>query len=272
MSELKSTTSGMIAFGMVNVPVRFYPAISEKGVSFKNRHKGCSNPVQAPRKCPDCEAVGLGADELEKCYSVGKQLVVLTDDELANLPHIDTSAITIEEMVLDDETPYTAVEKSYYLGPDDRQKVGHKAFVLLREALRQSGKTAMCKLARSNKEQEARITVVGDVLQIDYLYWSDECNDWRDVPVPAIEVSEQALAMAKMLVDALPESEGEPRVDGFKAAVEEVVNAKLSGNVVEMPVRAAAPAQTEDLLAMLQASVASMAPAAKGRAKKEKVA
>jgi len=266
MSELKSTTSGMIEFGMVSVPVRFYAAVSEKSVSFKNRHKGCSSPVQAPRYCPDCDTYGIAQDAMEKCFEVSKTLVALSDEELANLPRINSKAITIEGFTGHDETPYVAVEKSYYLGPDDRLDVGHKAFALLRAALRVTGKTAVAKLARSNKEQIATITAVGDVLQIDYLYWSEEMNDHRNVPMPQIEVSDAEVAMAVNLIEAMPDGDEilNERVDGFKAAVVEVVNAKLEGKVLEMPAKPAAPAKTDDLAAMLQASVAAL--------KKEKVA
>ena len=258
MATPRSTASGMITFGMVSVPIRLYPAVSDQSYSFTNVHVTCGSQVKMPKQCPVCN-VQVEVSDLTKAVKVGADLVHFTEDDVANLPLRSSKAIEIEGFIEEEGLPLLRLEKTYYVGPDDRNKTGQKGYQLLHAALLETGKLAVARMARSGKESLVVLRPLGQVLALSYLSWSAEVNDHAGVEetVEAATLSDAEMNMAKLLVDSMPDASGLLALaqDGYKAAVEAVVEAKLSGgNVVQMPVAKQAD-EGSDLMATLMASI-----------------
>lgn len=272
MAEARSSSSGMITFGMVSVPVRLYPMISDKSVRFNNLHAVCGGRTKSPTHCPAC-AVDVETSELVKGISIGGQVVQLTPEDLESLPLTSSKAIEITGFVDEDDVPFYRFDHSYFLGPDDRQKVGQRAFQLLHPALVEAGKCGIARMARSGKESLVIIRPAGRVLALSHLHWQAEVNDVAAVEetLDKTELSETERQMAVTLVGAMPDA-GDDLVsaeDGYRAAVDALVETKLQGGTIQ-PIAAPAPPML-DLVAALKASLEAanakreLAPKAKAR-------
>ena len=257
----RATWSGSVTFGMVSFPVRLYGAARDKDLRFNQVHKACGQRVNAPTVCRTCN-VEVTRDELVKGYAVSKdQLVLLEENDFEALPLASVQAVEVIAAVDEAELPFVMADKTYWVGPDDRARVGHKAFVLFRDALARKGQVAVGRIAmRAGKENLCVVRPYGKALALTLLHWGDELVDSGAVEesVAEVAVSEAEAALADKLLDSL---RSEPDVlfeqrDAYREALETLIEAKLSG---QEPVRlpAVKPAESVDLLAALEASLAA---------------
>jgi DNA end-binding protein Ku len=195
------------------------------------------------------------------------ETVVLTDDDFKDLPLTTNRAIDVLQFVPLEELDPIFFEKSYYLEPD---KAGVKPYVLLRDALEQSGKVAVVKVALRNRESLAALRVRDGVFVLETMLWPDEVRSpdfgFLDEDV---EVRPQELAMAGSLIDTLTgEFDPSQYKDEYREALQSVIEAKVEGREVVQPTETQPTSGTVvDLMAALRASVeaakqGSAAPAA----------
>src|SRR6476660_8789544 len=179
----RSIWTGAISFGLVNVPVKLYSAVSKKTVRFHQLHETDGVRIQQKRVCPaDGEEVPF--DQIVKGYEITPdQYVVVTPEELEAIEPRKTKTIDIEDFVdLEDIDPIF-YDHPYYLLPD---KGAGKAYGLLLEAMRESGKVAIARVVLRSKEQLVAIRpAAGDVLTMETMIFHDEvvpADDLDDVP------------------------------------------------------------------------------------------
>src|SRR4051812_17630500 len=252
---MRSIWKGAISFGLVTIPVKLYSATEEKNVSFHQVHRDDGGRIRYKRVCAiDGEEVTYG--DIAKGYELPSgDTVVLTDEDFEGLPLRTSRAIDVLQFVpLEDVDPiYFA--KSYYLEPD---KSGVKPYVLLRDALEQSGKVAVVKVALRQREQLATLRVRDGVFVLETMLWPDEVRapDFGFLDED-VDVRPQELAMAGSLIETLSgEFDPSQYKDSYREALQEVIEAKIAGHEVKQPEQAQPTAGTVvDLMAALRASV-----------------
>src|SRR5579859_969371 len=187
-------------------------------------------------------------------------MVVLTDDDLSDLPLVTAHRIEVLHFAPSNQVEPILANKFYYLEPDP---TGARAYVLFRDALMQSGKVAVAKVALRQREALAALRVREGVLTLETLLWPDEVRRPEFAFLDEdIEVRSQELKMAASLIDTMTEDfEPDQYHDAYREALEAVVRAKIEGNDVVRPAGLPAPApagEVADLTATLRASVAAL--------------
>jgi DNA end-binding protein Ku len=246
---------GAISFGMVAIPVRLYLATESKSVSFRLLCPNDRTPVRNKRWCP-VEDHEIGWSDALRGYEVGKdEYVVITDEDLDELPLTTTHTIDIMEFCPDSEIEAGVYLKSaYYLEPE---AVGAKPYALLRQALEKTGTVAIGKIALRDREHLCRLALHERGLLLNTLHWPDEIRSAADLAIPdeSPDVKKGELDMAVMLIENLSAHFDPARHhDAYREALIQVVEAKLNNQPLERPA-AAEPAKVTDLMAALKASV-----------------
>src|SRR4051794_32763768 len=204
----RSIASATISFGLVSVPVNLYSSSESKtNVSFNMLHKKCNSRLKQQYTCPkDNELVTR--DDMVKGYEFAKdQYVVFTAEELKALEEKATQMIDIVEFVPLAKVDREYVEKVYFLGPD---KGGERAYRLLCEALRETGRAALGQYSARGQQYLVLLRPLNGVLAMEQLHYADEVRSTNEVPVPAGDVKPAELALAKQLIEQTANEEFEP--------------------------------------------------------------
>ncbi len=258
---MRSIWKGAISFGLVTIQVKLYSATEERDVSFHQVHREDGGRIKYKRVCTiDGEEVSYG--DIAKGYDLGGgEMVILTDEDLAGLPLTTSRTIDVLQFVPLEQVDPIYFAKSYYLEPD---RTGAKPYALLRDALEESGRVALVKIALRQREQLATLRVRDGVFVLETMLWPDEVRtaDFGFLD-EEISVRPQELAMAGSLIETLAgDFDPTQYKDGYREALQAVIDAKIAGREVVSP---SEPEETGgavlDLMAALRASV----DAAKGR-------
>jgi DNA end-binding protein Ku len=181
------------------------------------------------------------------------EMVILTDEDFADLPLSSSRRIDVLQFVEQDEVDPIYFAKSYYLEPDAQ---GAKPYVLLRDALENSGQVAIVKVALRQRESLATLRVREGVFVLETMLWPDEVRT-PDFPFleEDIEIRKQELSMATSLIESM-EGEFDPTEykDAYREALQAVIDAKVEGREVTRP-EEAEEEPAADLLSALRASV-----------------
>jgi DNA end-binding protein Ku len=251
----RSIWSGAISFGLVNVPVKLYSAVSKKTVRFHQLHDKDGVRIQQKRVCPaDDEEVPY--EHIVKGYEVSPdQYVVVTPDELDALEPQKTRTIDIEDFVDLDEIDPLYYDHPYYLLPD---KSAAKPYRLLHQAMVEANRVAVARVVIRSKEQLVAIRPMDGVLAMSTMNFADEIvpTDAFDEPTAEdAETTKREVDMARQLIDSLA-TDWEPGKyhDTYRERVLELIEKKAQGEeIVLQP--AEEPKEVPDLMAALEASV-----------------
>jgi DNA end-binding protein Ku len=254
----RSIWTGAISFGLVNVPVKLYSAVSKKTVRFHQLHEADGVRIQQKRFCPaDGEEVPY--DEIVKGYEISPdRYVVITPDELEALEPRKTKTIDIEDFVSLEEIDPLYYDHPYYLLPGQGAQ---KPYKLLVEAMRQANKVAIARVVIRSKEQLVAIRPVGGVLAMASMNFADEVVDpdsFDEAPGDDIETRKREVEMAQQLIESLT-SEFDPSKyhDTYRERVLEMIEAKAEGQEIAVQPAEEEAAPVPDLMAALEASLAA---------------
>ncbi|MBB6730762.1 Ku protein [Cohnella zeiphila] len=254
---------GAISFGLVHVPVKMFTATEDKDVHLRYIHKVCGTPISYVRSCPHCDKA-VEWDEITKGYEFEKGRFVLFDEEELQAIKPETQrTIQILDFVALEEIDPLYFQKTYYLSPD---QAGGGAYNLLLEAMRQSGKIGIAKVAIRSKSSLAAIRVLDNCICMETMFYPDEIRSLEGVPnLPKeIKVEERELGMAKLLIDQLTSPfDPEKYTDDYRVALLEAIERKVAGESTDL-VAAPTAERTNviDLMAALQASLEAVKPGA----------
>jgi DNA end-binding protein Ku len=256
----RSIWSGAISFGLVNVPVKLYSAVSKKTVRFNQLNASTGNRIQQKRVDPET-GDEVAYDDIVKGYELTKdRYVVLTPEELDALDPERTRTIDIEDFVALDEIDPVYYDHPYWLVPD---KGAAKAYGLLMEAMRDAGKVAIARVVLRSKEQLVAIRPADRGLMMETMLFADEVvppDEIEDLPEEKeLKVTDRELKMARQLIDSLT-SEFEPDKyhDEYREKVLELIERKAQGEEIAVQPEAPKPARVPDLMAALEASLAAV--------------
>ncbi|GAB3868977.1 Ku protein [Dactylosporangium cerinum] len=262
---MRAIWKGAVSFGLVSIAVRLYSATEEKDIRFHQVHRDDGGRIKYKRVCSiDGEEVSY--DDIAKGYDLGGgEMVVLTDDDFADLPLTTSRAIEVLEFVPAEQVDPILYNKAYYLEPD---KTAAKPYALLRDALTNTERVAIVKVALRQREQLATLRVREDVLVLNTMLWPDEIRAAKfDILDEDVSARPAELAMAGSLIESMA-ADFDPATytDNYREALQEVIDAKVAGREVVQPEETEeAPAAAVDLMAALRASV-ERAKAARGEA------
>jgi DNA end-binding protein Ku len=254
----RSIWSGAISFGLVNVPVKLYSAVSRKTVRFHQLHDADHVRIQQKRICPaDGEEVPY--ENIVKGYEISPDTyVVVEPEELEALDPKKTRAIEIQEFVDLDEIDPIYFDHPYYLAPGTGAS---KAYRLLLSAMHETNKVAIARVVIRQKENLVAIRATGDVLTMATMVFHDEVvspDAIDEVPEDGdAEVSAREVEMAQQLIESLTaDFEPEKYHDEYRERVLELIEAKASGEEIAIQPQEE-PAKVPDLMAALEQSLAA---------------
>ena len=256
----RSIWSGALSFGLVNVPVKLYSAVSRKTVRFHQLNEETGNRI-AQKRVDAQTGEEVAYESIVKGYELGRdRYVVVRPDELDALDPARTRTIDIEDFVDLDQIDPVYYDHPYYLVPD---KGAAKPYGLLLEAMRRSGKVAIARVVLRSKEQLVAIRPSGDVLLMETMIFHDEVvptDALDDLPAQGdLTASDREVAMAEQLIESLT-SDFEPGKyhDEYREKVLNLIERKAEGEEIAVPAEAPAPAAVPDLMAALEASLAAV--------------
>lgn len=264
---MRAIWKGAVSFGLVSVPVKLYAATESHDVSFRQVHAKDGGRIKYQRVCSlDGEEVPYS--DIAKGYETEDgEMVILSDDDMAELPATSSREIAVEKFVPSDQIDPMLFEKSYYLEPE---KSGAKPYALLRQALKDADRMAVVTVALRQRTSVAvlrvRQTDTGDVIVLQTMMWPDEVRV-PDFDVEVGDVKDAEVKMAHMLVETLAgDFDASEFEDDYAGAVEALVKAKIEGGEVKRTETSTKTSgEVVDLLAALQKSVAA-AKTARGEA------
>ncbi|HEX9031275.1 MAG TPA: Ku protein [Streptosporangiaceae bacterium] len=231
---MRSMWKGGISFGLVMIPVRLYAATEQKDISFRQVHRADGGRIRFRRFCSIC-GEEVPYEDVVKGYELATgEMVILDDDDLADLPLPSTKAIEVLHFAPAGQLDPILFNRSYYVEPES---AGARAYVLLRDALEQSGRVAIAQVALRQRESLATLRSRDGVLVLETLLWPDEV---RPAAFPFldqdIEVRPQELTMAASLIDSMTaDFDPDAHHDGYREALIELVDAKVAGRELAQP-------------------------------------
>jgi DNA end-binding protein Ku len=254
----RSIGTATISFGLVSVPVNLYSsAESKSSVSFNMLHKKCGSRLKQQYTCPKDNEV-VARDETVKGYEMSKdQYVILTTEELKALEEKATSIIDIIEFVPLAQVDREYLEKVYYLGPD---KGGDRAYRLLAEALRETGRAALGQYAARGQQHLILLRPLKGVLVMEQLHYADEVRSTAEVTVPQGDIKPLELKLAIQLIEQAANEAFEPSKykDTVRERVMEMIQRKIEGQDITSDVVADGGTKILDLMEALKASLAGV--------------
>jgi DNA end-binding protein Ku len=254
--------SGSISFGLLNVPVKLYSAVSKNTVRFRELREKDGSRVKHKRVAEE-DGKEVSYDDIVKGYEFAPdQYVTLTKEELQDLSPKKTRAIEIQDFVDLDEIDPIYFEQPYYLGPD----VGaEKAYALLVKAMGDARKVAVARFVLRNKEHLAAIRPMEDVLTMATMRFHDEVTRPEDLgddifaEKPA-KPDKRELEMAKQLIGSLS-GEFDPKQyrDEYREELLTLIERKAEGKALVAPAaEEPKPTKAPDLMAALEESLAAV--------------
>jgi DNA end-binding protein Ku len=251
---VRSIWKGAISFGLVSIPVKLYSATEEKNVALHQVHSSDGGRIRFQRRCSiDGEEVEYSA--VAKGFETPEgETVILTDADLAQLPLSTSRAIEVLQFVPLEQVDPIYFSKSYFVVPDP---AGVRPYALLRQAMSESGRVAIVKVALRQREALATLRARDNMFLLETMLWPDEVRspDFGIVDEDA-QIRPQELRMASSLIDSLSgDFEPQEYTDHYREALEAVINAKLEGREVVQPAEPRATGAVVDLMDALKASV-----------------
>jgi DNA end-binding protein Ku len=231
---MRSMWKGAVSFGLVMIPVKLYAATEQKDIAFRQVHREDGGRIRFRRFC-SIEDIEVPYEDIAKGYELpGGEVVVLTEEDMADLPLPTTRNIEVLQFCPAEQVDPIMFNRSYYSEPET---AGARAYCLLRDAMEESGKVAIAKVALRQRESLAVLRVREGVMVLETLLWPDEV---REAEFPFldddIDVRPQELRMASSLIESMTvDFDPDEYHDNYREALQEVVAAKVEGREILQP-------------------------------------
>ncbi len=252
--------SGTISFGLVSIPVKLFSSnVPSAGIRFNMLHGKCGSRLKQKYFCVRDEEE-VPRSDMVKGYEFAKdQYVTFTDDEIKALSEESTKAIEITEFVPAEKVDPLYFDTAYYLGAD---KGGDRAYALLGEAMRKTGRSALAKYAARGKQYLVLLRVVDGGIVMQQLRYPDELRSMEELDLATVDIKDAELKLAVQFIEQIASDEFKPEQysDDVKVRMQEAIQKKVEGEEVVMGPTEAPKAQIIDLMEALKASLEETAP------------
>jgi DNA end-binding protein Ku len=242
---------------LVNIPIALYPATRREELKFRLLREKDLSPVNYKRVA-EKDGKEVPWDQIVKGYEYEKgKYIVLKDEDFQRVDLEATQTVDIKDFVDLEEIDPMYFYKPYYLEP---QKGGDKAYVLLRDALKDNKKVGIAKVVIKTRQYLAGVKPEQDALVLELMHFADELADASKLHVPhKLEAGKREMHMAKSLIDSMSAKwDPEKYHDDYREALMEVIEEKVESGgkeIEEKPKTKKAPTKVIDLVAVLQQSL-----------------
>src|SRR5919205_1244652 len=260
---MRTVWNGSISFGLVNIPVGMAlatkPAARQSDVSFRMLHRECGTPIKNKRWCPQHDRE-VSNEEIVKGWEVAKgQFVIVEEADLEALATGDDSrTIELTRFVEASEVDPIFFDRTYFLAPADAP-AQRRAYVLLREAMKETGMAAVGRFVRQGAEHFCLIRPKGDALALETLFLAEDVRSEEEIEdaVQEIDVKDAELELARQVIASLVgDFDPEELTSTYRRDLRALLEAKLSGAEIAAPEPVEPTAPVVDLMEALRASVA----------------
>jgi len=251
---MRAIWSGSIGFGLVNIPVKLFSATQDSTLDLDMLDKrGHANIRYARINSSTGKEVAW--ENIVKGYKYNGDYVVLTDEDFEKASPKKSKMIDINEFAKEEDIDTTYYDTPYYLEPS---KGGEKAYVLLREALKQSGKVAVGQYVMRTKENLCLLKPQGDVILLLKIRFTEEIRDYTDLNIPKdLSVKPAELKMAQTLINQLTPKKFsmDKYKDTYDDELMKIITAKSKGKKITQPKFKIVQSKGKDLMSQLKASL-----------------
>lgn len=249
---MKAIWTGAIGFGLVNIPVKLFSAIEESELSLDMLDKKDLSNIRYQRINERTGKV-VPYENIVKGYKTGGKYVVLGDDDFQKAMPEKTKVVEISSFASEKEIDSMLYEKPYFLEPD---KSGVRAYALLLESLRKSGRVGLGSFVLRNKESLCLLKPSGNVLILQKIRFAEELRKPGDLNVPREAPKPAELKMALTLIDQLTKPFDIAQYkDTYTGKLMKVIEAKAKGKKLAVPEMKIVHSAAEDLMEQLKASL-----------------
>lgn len=253
---MRAIWKGSISFGLVNIPIALFPATRSEELKFRLLRSKDLSPVNYKRVA-EVDGKEVTWDEIVKGYEYEKgKFVVLKDDDFRRVDIEATQSVDIQNFVELSEVNPVFFHKPYYMEP---QKGGDRAYVLLRDALRATGKIGIARVVIKTRQHLAAVKPQGEGLMLELMHFASELRDVSDFELPsAAKVGKKELDMAMTLIGSMSEKwDPDAYKDNYREALEHLIEQKIAHGEKGLPKahRQPKPTNVIDLVAVLERSL-----------------
>jgi DNA end-binding protein Ku len=245
---------GIISFGLVNIPVRMFPAVRAKNIRFHLLTKDGSCRVRQKLYCPETGKEYDFKDTARGFEVAPDQYVIMDEKEMSKLLPDSGRSIEIEDFVSLEEIDPLRYDRPYYLAPSEG---GGKPYRLLVEAMQKSDKVGIARFVMHSKQHLAAVRVIQGGLALSTMHWNDEVLSLTDVTaVPDEKIDPRQLKLANDLIEALTKPfDPERYKDTYREELTELIARKAEGERIPLPSEPQKGAQVIDLMEALKRSL-----------------
>ncbi len=255
---MRAIWKGSISFGLVNIPVALYSATRPANeIKFRLLRDSDQSAVKYKRVA-EADAKEVPWDHIVKGFEYEKDsFVILTDKDFERVNIKSNQTVDIKEFVALEEIDPMFFDQPYFLAPE---KGGDKAYVLLREALKRSGKVGVAKVTIKTREHLAAVKPLDDALVLELMHFAEELADTKELNLPKkVEAGKKELAMAESLIEGMSgDWEPEKYKDEYREGLMKVIQEKIKSGGKELPEsrpKSAKATNVVDLVSILQQSL-----------------
>jgi DNA end-binding protein Ku len=253
---MRALWTGTISFGLVTIPVSLYPATRHEELKFRLLRKSDQSPVNY-RRVAEADGEEVPWDQIVKGYEYEKgQFVLIKDEDFARVDVEAAHSVNIMNFVSLDEVDPLLFYKPYYL---EAGKGGDKAYVLLRDALVESGKIAISTVVIRTRQHLAAVKPQKKVLMLELMHFPEELLDSSEFKEPVEKpVGKAEMQMAKQLIQSMTSNwKPEEYTDEYHLALEKMIEQKIEhgGEEPRASAKKKKPTNVVDLVSVLQQSI-----------------
>lgn len=260
---MRTTWNGSLSFGLVSIPVGLAPATKpaarQSDVSFRLLHRECGTPITQKRWCPKHDRE-VSQEEIVRGFEVAKgQFVIVEDADLEAIErHDDSRSIEITRFVAEDAVDPIYFDRTYFLVPASGG-AQRRPYVLLLEAMRETGTAAIGRFVRSGRESLCLVRARDGALALETMFLADDVYSQAEISeaVEGVEVKKSELDLARQVIESLAgDFEPSELTSDYRRDLKALLEAKMRGEEIAVP-EPVAEAPVIDLMEALKASVAA---------------
>ncbi len=247
---------GSISFGLVSIPISLFTATRREELKFRMLRGSDLSPINFKR-IAQADGKEVPWDKIVKGYEYEKdKFIVIKDEDFARVDVEATQTVDIINFVKLAEINPLLFSKPYYM---QAEKGGEKAYILLRDALQESGKIGIAKVVIKERQHLAAIKAQPNGLMLELMRFPDELVPASDFKVPATRTTNKAeIKMATHLIENMTTKwQPENYHDDYHEALEKLIEKKIESGDKGLPApkRAKKPTNIIDLVSVLQQSI-----------------
>ena len=249
---MRSVWNGSLSFGLVSIPIKMYSASEDRRLDLDMLDKHDNARIRYKRVNEDT-GKEVAWKDIVKGYKKDDSYVILEKEDFENANVKKSKTIDIEEFVKETDVADMLFKKPYYLEP---QKEGGKAYNLLRDALKKTGKLGVATFVMRQKENLSLIGVYKDVIVLHVIRFEEEIRNSKDVKIPKTKTSKKEISMAETLIENYTEEfDFKKYKDVYNSQLLKIIASKSSGKKVKVEKTETVPTAAKDLMAKLKASL-----------------